>query len=107
MTVSGIFLRQRNNRRPLEVFELFQPQGHQSRHELLDPGARVPGGQGGSGTTQRRRSQQHGEFFYSEAVSNRLQSQVGRVLVIVLGVHLNPLKDIMLQVFHFESSSQE
>ena len=40
-------------------------------------------------------------FFYSEAVSNRLQSQVGRVLVIVLGVHLNPLKDIMLHVFFF------
>ena len=32
-------------------------------------------------------------YFDSEAVSNRLQSQVGRVFVIVWGVHLNPLKD--------------
>ena len=39
-------------------------------------------------------------YFYSQAVSNRLQSQVGRVFVIVWGVHLNPLKD-----YHAQASS--
>jgi hypothetical protein len=42
-SVSGVFLRQRDHRGPVEVPELVEPEGRRLGHELVDPGTRVSG----------------------------------------------------------------
>jgi len=42
-SVTGVFLRQCDHRRPVEVLKLVQPQGRWVRHELLDQRTRISG----------------------------------------------------------------
>ena len=62
-SVSGVFLRQRDHRGPVEVPELVEPEGRRLGHELVDSGTRVSGRKGLARTNKRRRKQQHGKHL--------------------------------------------